>query len=103
MFFGCQMTDQSIKKLEDLQDEYDFKLNTLKNRGGFLVLLLRLVLLVHVRMLCVEDDVTDYVFLCRERRELFVTQGAGQGEDVDRNDVLGPQDHATGQLTHHGC
>ncbi|KAK0132640.1 Signal transducer and activator of transcription 1 [Merluccius polli] len=26
-----QMTDQNIKILEDLQDEYDFKLNTLKN------------------------------------------------------------------------
>uniref|UniRef100_A0A8C5AFF2 Signal transducer and activator of transcription n=1 Tax=Gadus morhua TaxID=8049 RepID=A0A8C5AFF2_GADMO len=27
-----QITDQNIKMLEDLQDEYDFKLNTLKNR-----------------------------------------------------------------------
>ncbi|CAL8288530.1 unnamed protein product [Lota lota] len=27
-----QITDQNIKILEDLQDEYDFKLNTLKNR-----------------------------------------------------------------------
>ncbi|KAJ3584041.1 hypothetical protein NHX12_014537 [Muraenolepis orangiensis] len=27
-----QVTDQNIKILEDLQDEYDFKLNTLKNR-----------------------------------------------------------------------
>ncbi|KAM4601724.1 signal transducer and activator of transcription 1a isoform 2-T3 [Polymixia lowei] len=27
-----QATDQNIKSLEDLQDEYDFKLNTLKNR-----------------------------------------------------------------------
>lgn len=25
--------DQNLKSLEDLQDEYDFKLNTLKNRG----------------------------------------------------------------------
>lgn len=28
-----QMADQSIKNLEDQQDEYDFKINTLKNRG----------------------------------------------------------------------
>lgn len=27
------MADQSIKNLEDQQDEYDFKVNTLKNRG----------------------------------------------------------------------
>lgn len=27
------MADQSIKNLEDQQDEYDFKINTLKNRG----------------------------------------------------------------------
>ncbi|XP_034720735.1 signal transducer and activator of transcription 1a isoform X3 [Etheostoma cragini] len=27
-----QVADQNIKKLEDLQDEYDFKINTLKNR-----------------------------------------------------------------------
>ncbi|XP_044043213.1 signal transducer and activator of transcription 1a isoform X2 [Siniperca chuatsi] len=27
-----QMADQNIKNLEDLQDEYDFKINTLKNR-----------------------------------------------------------------------
>lgn len=27
------MADQNIKNLEDLQDEYDFKVNTLKNRG----------------------------------------------------------------------
>lgn len=28
-----QLTDQSIKNLEDQQDEYDFKINTLKIRG----------------------------------------------------------------------
>uniref|UniRef100_A0A671XKC7 Signal transducer and activator of transcription n=1 Tax=Sparus aurata TaxID=8175 RepID=A0A671XKC7_SPAAU len=28
-----QVADQNIKNLEDLQDEYDFKVNTLKNRG----------------------------------------------------------------------
>uniref|UniRef100_A0A667WTX5 Signal transducer and activator of transcription n=1 Tax=Myripristis murdjan TaxID=586833 RepID=A0A667WTX5_9TELE len=29
---GCQVVDQNIKSVEDLQDEYDFKMNTLKNR-----------------------------------------------------------------------
>uniref|UniRef100_A0A3Q3F5X0 Signal transducer and activator of transcription 1a n=1 Tax=Labrus bergylta TaxID=56723 RepID=A0A3Q3F5X0_9LABR len=29
-----QVADQNIKNLEDLQDDYDFKFNTLKNRGG---------------------------------------------------------------------
>lgn len=29
-----QIADQNIKNVEDLQDEYDFKMNTLKNRGG---------------------------------------------------------------------
>uniref|UniRef100_A0A3Q4HRY6 STAT transcription factor protein interaction domain-containing protein n=1 Tax=Neolamprologus brichardi TaxID=32507 RepID=A0A3Q4HRY6_NEOBR len=28
-----QVVDQNIKNVEDLQDEYDFKVNTLKNRG----------------------------------------------------------------------
>uniref|UniRef100_A0A665VVS1 Signal transducer and activator of transcription n=1 Tax=Echeneis naucrates TaxID=173247 RepID=A0A665VVS1_ECHNA len=28
-----QIVDQNIKNVEDLQDEYDFKINTLKNRG----------------------------------------------------------------------
>uniref|UniRef100_A0A3B5A2K6 Signal transducer and activator of transcription n=1 Tax=Stegastes partitus TaxID=144197 RepID=A0A3B5A2K6_9TELE len=28
-----QVVDQNIKNLEDLQDEYDFRINTLKNRG----------------------------------------------------------------------
>ena len=31
--FSIQVADQNIKNLEDLQDEYDFKINTLKNRG----------------------------------------------------------------------
>lgn len=31
-----QVVDQNIKNVEDLQDEYDFNMNTLKNRGeGF--------------------------------------------------------------------
>lgn len=30
----CQVADQSIKILEDQQDEYNFKINTLKNRGA---------------------------------------------------------------------
>uniref|UniRef100_A0A3Q0SCL3 Signal transducer and activator of transcription n=1 Tax=Amphilophus citrinellus TaxID=61819 RepID=A0A3Q0SCL3_AMPCI len=29
----AQVVDQNIKNVEDLQDEYDFKINTLKNRG----------------------------------------------------------------------
>lgn len=28
-----QLADQAIKNLEDQQDEYDFKINTLKSRG----------------------------------------------------------------------
>lgn len=35
--FDYQVVDQNIKNVEDLQDEYDFKVNTLKNRGEEIV------------------------------------------------------------------
>lgn len=40
-FLLLQVADQNIKNLEELQDEYDFKVNTLKSRGE--IILSRLV------------------------------------------------------------
>uniref|UniRef100_A0A8C5DIK9 Signal transducer and activator of transcription n=1 Tax=Gouania willdenowi TaxID=441366 RepID=A0A8C5DIK9_GOUWI len=44
---ACQEVDQNIKSLEELQDEYDFNYNTLKNRGERTILSYELLNVTH--------------------------------------------------------
>lgn len=92
------MADQNIKNLEDLQDEYDFKVNTLKNRGEENIYK-KSVEQRHYVVCEAKLWFKGYTHLFREWDKWHDTKGAGEREDDSWEDVLWTESQTTGEQT----
>uniref|UniRef100_A0A8C4DST6 Signal transducer and activator of transcription n=1 Tax=Dicentrarchus labrax TaxID=13489 RepID=A0A8C4DST6_DICLA len=72
-----QVADQNIKNLEDLQDEYDFKGNTLKNRGGKTVadVVTQLTDLLNVTQALLSDLISEELPEWKQRQQIACIGG----------------------------
>lgn len=88
-----QVVDQNIKNVEDLQDDYNFKINTLKNRGE------RALPSDHkLKFSHFWRSEENHFHVGRKRNERHDGEGAGEREDADRDDVLRAESQTSGGL-----
>uniref|UniRef100_A0A671XHQ9 Signal transducer and activator of transcription n=1 Tax=Sparus aurata TaxID=8175 RepID=A0A671XHQ9_SPAAU len=70
-----QVADQNIKNLEDLQDEYDFKVNTLKNRGEEEDVVVQLTDLLNVTQALLSDLISEELPEWKQRQQIACIGG----------------------------
>uniref|UniRef100_A0AAQ4P907 Signal transducer and activator of transcription n=1 Tax=Gasterosteus aculeatus aculeatus TaxID=481459 RepID=A0AAQ4P907_GASAC len=75
-FLLLQVADQNIKNLEELQDEYDFKVNTLKSRGLFSQdVVMQLTELLNVAQALLSDLISEELPEWRQRQQIACIGG----------------------------